>query len=66
MSFAVDEISEATMEACERYAHLVALVVASKSMYGDVFEVARRRKAMTITSSWSGVSLHRWSSPPTT
>jgi hypothetical protein len=50
MSFAVDEISEATMEACERYAHLVALVVASKSMYGDVFEVARRRKPMTIAS----------------
>src|SRR5215207_6628666 len=50
MSFAVDEISQAAMEACERYAHLVALVVASKSMYGDAFEVARRRKPMTIAS----------------
>jgi len=50
MSFAVEEISEQTMEACERYAHLVALLVASKSMYGDVFEVARRRKPMTIAS----------------
>ena len=34
----------------ERYAHLAALLVASKAMYSDAFEHVRRRREMTVAS----------------
>lgn len=50
MSFPDGTVSDALVQACERYAHLVAMVVAAKRHYGDAFEVARRRQPMTIAS----------------
>ena len=35
---------------CERYAHLGATLIATKSMYSDFFELARRRQPMTMAS----------------
>lgn len=40
----------ATTAVAERLAHLVAMLMATKSMYGDAIEVARRRRPMTIAS----------------
>ena len=34
----------------ERYAHLTAILLATKSLYSDVFEVIRRRRPMTVAS----------------
>jgi serine phosphatase RsbU (regulator of sigma subunit) len=48
MSFA--EVRPRTVEVCERYAHLVATLVATKGVYSDVFEIARRRKPATIAA----------------
>jgi hypothetical protein len=45
-----DAGSERTVIACERYAHVTAILIATKSAYGDVFEVTRRRRPMTIAS----------------
>ena len=55
MSFASNELDDGIVTVCERYAHLVAMLIATKSAYGDAFEVARRREEMTIASelSWS-------------
>jgi hypothetical protein len=50
MSFDEGVISERTVAVCERYAHLVAMLVATKAAYGDAFEVIRRRRPMTIAS----------------
>jgi serine phosphatase RsbU (regulator of sigma subunit) len=52
MSFATSgaEVGQRTVEVCERYAHLVAMLIATKGMYSDVFEVARRRKPATIAA----------------
>ena len=50
MSFEEATVSERTVVACERYAHLIAILVVTKSAYGDVFEVTRRRRPMTIAS----------------
>jgi serine phosphatase RsbU (regulator of sigma subunit) len=50
MSFAEDALSDAIVEACERYAHLVAMLIATKRAYGDVFEHVRRSRPMTIAS----------------
>ena len=50
MTFPEDALSDALVDACERYAHLVAILVATKSAYGDAFEVTRRRQTMTIAS----------------
>src|SRR4051812_18672832 len=50
MSFDGAQIGPRTIEVCERYAHLVATLVATKGMYSDVFEVARRRKPATIAA----------------
>jgi hypothetical protein len=50
MSFDEAIISERTVMVCERYAHLVAMLVVTKAAYGDVFEAARRRREMTIAS----------------
>jgi serine phosphatase RsbU (regulator of sigma subunit) len=50
MSFDGAEVPQRTIEVCERYAHLVAMLVATKGMYSDVFEVARRRRPATIAA----------------
>jgi hypothetical protein len=50
MSFAADDPSDALVTASERYAHLVAMLIATKGMYGDAFEVTRRQRPMTIAS----------------
>jgi len=50
LSFPEGMASERLTEACERYAHLVALLVTAKGAYGDAFEMARRRRPMTIAS----------------
>jgi hypothetical protein len=43
-------VTETMLAACERYAHLVAILLIAKSAYGDVMEVARRRRPMTLAS----------------
>jgi serine/threonine protein phosphatase PrpC len=50
MSFDDAVVSERTAMVCERYAHLTAMLVVTKAAYGDVFEVTRRRRPMTIAS----------------
>ena len=50
MTFPQASVSDALVEACERYAHLVAILLATKGAYGDAFEVTRRRRNMTIAS----------------
>jgi hypothetical protein len=43
-------LPEATLSVCERYAHLGAILIATKSMYSDFFELARRQRPMTMAS----------------
>jgi hypothetical protein len=43
-------LPEATLAVCERYAHLGAILIATKSMYSDFFELARRQQPMTMAS----------------
>jgi serine/threonine protein phosphatase PrpC len=43
-------LPEATVTVCERYAHLGATLIATKSMYSDFFELARRQRPMTMAS----------------
>jgi hypothetical protein len=50
MSFEAAAISERLVETCERYAHLVAILIITKGAYGDAFELRRRRQPMTIAS----------------
>ena len=50
MSFAGGSLSPALVEACERYAHLVAMLIITKQAFGDAFEVVRRRKPMSLAS----------------
>jgi serine phosphatase RsbU (regulator of sigma subunit) len=50
MSFDGADLGQRTIEVCERYAHLVAMLVVTKGMYSDVFDVARRRKPATIAA----------------
>jgi serine phosphatase RsbU (regulator of sigma subunit) len=50
MSFFSMEVDRRLVEACERYAHLVAMLLVSKGAYSDVFEVARRRRPATIAT----------------
>jgi len=50
LTFAAGAITERIVAACERYAHLVAILIVAKSAYGDFFQVSRRRKPMTIAS----------------
>jgi hypothetical protein len=50
MSFKEGALSERMVAVCERYAHLVAILVVTKTAYGDAFEVVRRRQRMTIAS----------------
>jgi hypothetical protein len=55
MSFAEDALSDSVVQACERYSHLVAMLIATKTAYGDAFELTRRRAPMTLASelAWS-------------
>jgi hypothetical protein len=50
IAFAEGPIPEQTVMVCERYAHLTAMLLATKAAYGDIFEVTRRRQPMTIAS----------------
>jgi hypothetical protein len=50
MSFESEAVSESTVLVCERYAHLAAMLIATKNAYGDSFETTRRRQPMTIAS----------------
>lgn len=45
-----DEIPPEVVGICERYAHLIATLMAAKSAYSDVFERARRRQPKTIAA----------------
>src|SRR4051812_11245244 len=45
-----DRVPEPLVAACERYAHLIALLVVSKSAYTDFFERLRRTAPMTLAS----------------
>src|SRR4051794_29048811 len=47
-------LPEATVAVCERYAHLGAILIASKSMYSDFSELARRQRPMTMASELLG------------
>jgi stage II sporulation SpoE-like protein len=50
MSFEGEAVSESTVLVCERYAHLAAMLIATKNAYGDSFETTRRQRPMTIAS----------------
>jgi Stage II sporulation protein E (SpoIIE) len=50
MSFEGEAVSEPTVLVCERYAHLAAMLIATKNAYGDSFETTRRQRPMTIAS----------------
>jgi serine/threonine protein phosphatase PrpC len=50
MSFEGEAVSESTVLICERYAHLAAMLIATKNAYGDSFETTRRQRPMTIAS----------------
>jgi hypothetical protein len=50
MSFEEGALSRPIVVACERYAHLVAMLIVTKRAYGDAFEVVRRQQRMTIAS----------------
>ncbi len=51
MEIALPEAPDDTgLAVCERYAHLVALLIVSKASYSDVFERLRRRRPMTGAS----------------
>ena len=45
-----DPVSEPLLGVCERYAHLIALLVVTKSAYTDFFELLRRTSPMTLAS----------------
>ena len=38
MAFEEGAIAERTIMVCERYAHLIAMLIATKAAYGDTFE----------------------------
>jgi serine/threonine protein phosphatase PrpC len=50
MSFTDGTLADDGLTICERYAHLVALLLVTKGAYGDVIELTRRRRRMTIAS----------------
>jgi hypothetical protein len=45
-----DPVPKPLLEVCERYAHLIALLVVTKSAYTDFFELLRRTSSMTLAS----------------
>jgi len=51
LTVASDEpIRDSLRAACERYAHFIALLLVSKSLYTDYFERLRRTRPMTVAS----------------
>jgi hypothetical protein len=50
MTFGPDDVREEMIATCERYAHLAALLIITKGAYGDVFEIIRRQRGVTIAS----------------
>jgi hypothetical protein len=50
VSSAAGEVSDEAIAAWERYAHLVATLIATKGHYGDAFELLRRTRRKTIAS----------------
>ena len=50
-----EPIGDPLRAACERYAHFIALLLVSKSLYTDYFERLRRSRPMTLASEliWS-------------
>jgi len=44
------EVAERQLLLCERYAHLVAQALVTKTAYGDTFEVARRTRPMDVAA----------------
>ena len=45
-----EELPQAMLEVCERFAHFVAILVVTKDQYGDVFELVRRRRELTTAT----------------
>jgi serine/threonine protein phosphatase PrpC len=45
-----EEVTDRLVAICERYAHLVATLIVTKSAYSDVIERTRRLRPMTIAS----------------
>ncbi len=43
-------LPEPLLAVIERFSHLAALLIASKTLYGDVFKRVRRRRPMTVAS----------------
>jgi Stage II sporulation protein E (SpoIIE) len=43
-------LPEVLLAACERYAHLIATLIANKNPYSDVFKLLRRRERMSTAS----------------
>ena len=43
-------VTEQLLTYCERYAHLTAQLIVGKGFYGDVFELVRRRRPMTVAA----------------
>ena len=60
------EVPRALVVVLERYAHTVAQAVLSKGQYGDVFELVRRTRPMTLGLGAVGIDAparhlrHRW------
>jgi hypothetical protein len=50
MSFPVGALDGDGVAVCERYAHLVALLMVTKAAYGDAVELTRRQGRMTIAA----------------
>ena len=50
LSLAEDHVDDRTVAVVERYAHLAAVLIVAKNAYGDTFEIARRRRGMTIAA----------------
>jgi serine phosphatase RsbU (regulator of sigma subunit) len=44
------DIAEEVVLIAERYSHLIAQTILTKSMYGDVFELARRSQPMAVSA----------------
>jgi hypothetical protein len=50
MVFDEGDLSEELVAVCERYSHLVALLLVTKGAYTDAFEVCRRSRPKTVAS----------------
>lgn len=44
------DVPEAMVAVCERYAHLLAQTIVTKTLYGDVFELTRRTQPMDVSA----------------